>query len=212
ISLALRRILAETAPKDDSAKGKLQAAANFLAGALPYLCFCCECLGTAGPATKNALYCVFEACGWTSMFAVAGFCAFVCRRNIKKMVDGAEGDLKDAKIFSNGLVLVACVYVPYMIIANIPLYYDQWKADQEAGAQYLSFKDGLPDLAICHESNNQDWDKWSDDAGWMVGYYGPAVWTSIWLMKAPLINKMGGGAGAGNVVGGGERLINVSML
>ena len=70
-------------------------------------------------------------------------------------------------------------------------YVERWRRDQADGVEYLSFLDGLPDVAVCHDADREDRSKWSSDAGWMVGYYSVAVWSSIWLMaKAPMIEEI----------------------
>jgi len=180
--MALQKLLSQTplSPSDG-----LTTAATFAARALPYICLLAECFGTAGPTTTNAFWCIIEAVTWTTMFAIAGGAALVVRRNLKAM-NTDNLNVHAATVFSNGLVLVALVYVPYMIAFNIPLYVDQYKADGGKDGAYLSFKEGLPDVASCHEQSFT-WEDWSDDAGWMLGYFGPAVWTSIWLMGAPMI-------------------------
>jgi hypothetical protein len=73
-----------------------------------------------------------------------------------------------------------------MLISNIPLYVQRYHEDQDNGVEYISFSEGLPDIAYCHDASTK-WEDWKEDAGWMVGYFGPAVWTSVWLMNAPSI-------------------------
>jgi hypothetical protein len=60
--------------------------------------------------------------------------------------------------------------------------------EADASVTYLPFNEGLPDIAICHDDDDA-WEKWGTDFAWMVPYYGPAVWTSIWLCKAPRIER-----------------------
>jgi hypothetical protein len=182
ISLTLKKLLTQTCP---SQPGISQKISSYAASALPYVCLMAECFGTAGPVTTNNLWCIYEAITWTTMFVIAGVCALTIRSNIKKM-DATVNDLSDAKILSNGLILVSLVYVPYMILVNIPMYKQAYIDAGGADGDYLTFSDGLPDVSSCH-SQSFDWDKWADDAGWMLGYFGPAVWTSIWLMKAPCV-------------------------
>lgn len=149
---------------------------------LPLICLVAECFGTTGPVTTNNYWCIFEACTWTTMFTITTICAVIIRRGLKDI-----GDVnKNVTRLVNLLLVTGILYVPYMILINIPLYIQRWKEDEADGATYFSFSEGLPDIAECHGASGK-WNDWKEDAGWMVGYYGPAVWTSIWLVNAPSI-------------------------
>lgn len=56
---------------------------------LPAVCILAEILGTAGPVTKNNLWCIYEAITWTYMFTVASSTALYLYR----LIDGNE-DIK----------------------------------------------------------------------------------------------------------------------
>lgn len=200
ISLALQQILGELAILKPQADGccKSFTVAQRFAGLLPFVCLLAECFGTTGPVTTNNLWCIFEACTWTTMFAIATGCALVIRRGLK---DETFSN-KQVKRFSNVLIFAGAVYIPYMVAINIPLYVQRWKEDEDNGVTYLTFDKGLPDIAECHDASNS-WEDWKEDAGWMVGYFGPAVWTSIWLMNAPSL-MVGGGEEDGDK-GAGDR-------
>ena len=44
-------------------------------------------------------------------------------------------------------------------------------------------------LCRCHKET-KSWDEWAADFSWMVPYFGPAVWTSIWLAaKTPVLDE-----------------------
>ncbi|GMI43156.1 hypothetical protein TrCOL_g12189 [Triparma columacea] len=183
ISLALQKILGELDIVTEK-KGCCTSlvAARRVASLLPFICLLAECFGTAGPVTTNNLWCIFEACTWTTMFTITTLCALIVRRSLKEI----GGSNKAVSRFNNVLILTGFVYVPYMLISNIPLYVQRYHEDQDNGVEYISFSEGLPDIAYCHDASTK-WEDWKEDAGWMVGYFGPAVWTSVWLMNAPSI-------------------------
>ena len=74
-----------------------------------------------------------------------------------------------------------------MLALNIPMYVTRYHSDSDdPNITYFSFAEGLPDISHCH-SDDKSWSEWSADAAWMIPYFGPAVWTSIWMLKAPRI-------------------------
>jgi len=182
ISLALRNILDGL----DSRKA-LNKLCTGLSVSLPALCLLAECLGTAGPVTTNNLWCIWEAVIWTTMFTIATGCAVYIKLELNKLPANLFELNRDANTFSVCLIVTGVLYVPYMLAINIPMYVRRWKEDEaNASVTYLPFNEGLPDIAICHDDDDA-WEKWGADFAWMVPYFGPAVWTSIWLCKAPRI-------------------------
>ena len=207
ISLALRNILDGL----DSRKALwLNKLCTGLSVSLPALCLLAECLGTAGPVTTNNLWCIWEAVTWTTMFTIATGCAVYIKLELNKLPANLFELNRDANTFSVYLIVTGVLYVPYMLAINIPMYVRRWKVrrgtrsnwtdpmrltlclfcrqedEADASVTYLPFNEGLPDIAICHDDDDA-WEKWGADFAWMVLYFGPAVWTSIWLCKAPRI-------------------------
>jgi len=184
ISLVLQKVLGELQTikgKSDSCCSSIAAAAR-IARLIPYICLLAECFGTTGPVTSNNLWCIFEACTWTTMYVLTTYCAIVLRRGLKAISSSND----TVKRFANVLMIAGLVYIPYMLLINIPLYVKRWHEDEENGVSYLTFEKGLPDIAECHETSHR-WEDWKDDAGWMIGYFSLAVWSSIWLMNAPTL-------------------------
>ncbi len=183
ISLALQVVLGDMTAMNIVPNSVSHRTFSFLSKCLPLICLLAECFGTTGPVTINNGWCILEAITWTTMFAIASTSALYIRRSLKDIQDVP----KDVMRFANVLFLTGLVYCPYMIAINIPMYVKRYHEDEDAGVEYLSFDDGLPDIATCHETSGK-WEDWKEDAGWMVGYFGPAVWTSIWLIKAPRLS------------------------
>lgn len=71
-------------------------------------------------------------------------------------------------------------YVGFMALVDVPMYVERLRLQSEAGAQYLSFFDGLRDL-------NTRWvvtwslEHWKPEFAWMGLYFSVAVLMSIWL-------------------------------
>ncbi|GMH88334.1 hypothetical protein TL16_g11128 [Triparma laevis f. inornata] len=183
ISLVLQKVLEELQtinPKSSSCDSVGVAAR--IAKLIPYMCLLAECFGTTGPVTSNNLWCIFEASTWTTMYILTTFCAYTLRSNLSNLPESNS----TVSRFANVLMIAGFIYIPYMVFINIPLYVQRYQEDTANGVTYLTFEQGLPDIAACH-SASQVWEDWKDDAGWMVGYFGPAVWSSIWLMNAPTL-------------------------
>merc|ERR1712080_655113 len=64
-----------------------------------------------------------------------------------------------------------------MILANIPMYWKRYQADQSAGKQYFKLLPGLKD-ALLTRNETHNWDDWSSAWFWMVMYFSFAVWSS----------------------------------
>ena len=172
LSKALTDVDARLARRTDVNKScpRLTSLAVSLARLLPLLCLLAECFGTAGPVTTNNFYCIVEASIWASMIFIAGLLAVVLLITERRLAKAEGKDLSaswrarnSVVSFARVLLAAALVYVPYMALVNIPLYVDRWHQDEANGVQYLSFQAGLPDVAVCHDADREDWSKWSSD-------------------------------------------------
>eukprot|EP00747_Dinoflagellata_sp_TGD_P026777 gnl/TRDRNA2_/TRDRNA2_132172_c0_seq2.p1 gnl/TRDRNA2_/TRDRNA2_132172_c0~~gnl/TRDRNA2_/TRDRNA2_132172_c0_seq2.p1 ORF type:complete len:304 (+),score=31.25 gnl/TRDRNA2_/TRDRNA2_132172_c0_seq2:338-1249(+) len=166
-------------------------------------CCCCRCSEVAGVAmvllaiageicsylgtfTTNALFEVFEASCWTTLFAIGAIVSLVlfCRCI---NVAGA----KTAKRFTCLMALNGVIYCPYMVLSNIPMYYHRWKADQAAHKQYLPIFPGIHD-ALTRRVPTDKWEAWQDDWFWMSVYFSLCVWSAILMMYGPRIQRQSG--------------------
>lgn len=142
----------------------------------------CSYLGTA---TTNALYEVLEASCWCSLFSIGAVCGLVlCLKIRRSRLPGNAS----AKRFTGVMVVTGLTYCPYMLLANIPMYYQRWQNDQAHHKKYLPIIAGLKDAAV-HRIPTSEWSAWRDDWFWMSFYFSFAVWSSILLMYAPRLQK-----------------------
>lgn len=83
------------------------------------------------------------------------------------------------------LSAMAIGYVLYMILVDIPLYAGRWLASEASAAQYLTFAQGLRDIAHPHLVTYAH-DIWRHEFIWMSLYFGVGVWSSVALIHSPL--------------------------
>jgi hypothetical protein len=87
------------------------------------------------------------------------------------------------------LYLVWCVagaaYVAYLLLVDVPMYWDRWIVDEENGRQYLTFAQGVLDVSHRRVVDFQ-WQDWKTEIAWMTLYFSVAVWISISLIHAAL--------------------------
>ncbi|MGC1387697.1 MAG: hypothetical protein WA807_06780 [Steroidobacteraceae bacterium] len=88
-------------------------------------------------------------------------------------------------------LLVACcvagvAYVAFMLFVDVPMYWMRWVADESVGRHYMSIAQGFHDVAgrwvVSHR-----WEDWKDEVAWMSLYFSVAVWLSISLIHAPVL-------------------------
>jgi hypothetical protein len=77
------------------------------------------------------------------------------------------------------------LYVAYIFIADVPMYWSRWKADQSVKRQYLSIQQGIVDLAT-RRIVSRSWEDWRGEVVWMSLYFSVGVWVSISLIVAAL--------------------------
>jgi hypothetical protein len=83
------------------------------------------------------------------------------------------------------LSAVGLGYVLYMLFMDIPLYASRWLATEAAGAHYLTFSQGLRDIARPH-AVSYAFSVWRHEFVWMSLYFSVGVWSSIALIHSPL--------------------------
>jgi hypothetical protein len=79
-------------------------------------------------------------------------------------------------------------YVGFMFLVDVPMYWSRWMADEAGGRAYLSISQGVIDAAqptlVSHR-----WEDWRSEVVWMSLYFSVAVWLSLGLVHAPLLDR-----------------------
>ncbi len=79
-------------------------------------------------------------------------------------------------------------YIGYMFMADVPMYFTRWLADEANGRAYLSVVQGLADAAQRRVVSHH-WQDWANEVTWMSLYFSVAVWLSIALVHAPVMAR-----------------------
>jgi hypothetical protein len=82
------------------------------------------------------------------------------------------------------MIIFCAGYLIFMLIVDVPMYWNRWQQDINLGTQYLSFNQGLHDAQNIYNVNFR-WDVWQEEIPWMTLYFTVAVWVSIYLTHAP---------------------------
>jgi hypothetical protein len=88
------------------------------------------------------------------------------------------------------LLVVSCAiglaYIGFMFMVDVPMYWSRWIADESTGRLYMNLTDGLADASrrwiVSHR-----WEDWQHEVTWMTLYFSVAVWLSIGLIHAPVL-------------------------
>ncbi|HEY4211913.1 MAG TPA: hypothetical protein VGM84_10570 [Steroidobacteraceae bacterium] len=82
--------------------------------------------------------------------------------------------------------VAGAAYAIYMILVDVPMYWDRWLADEARGRHYLGFVQGVLDVSERRVVSHR-WEDWKHEIVWMSVYFSVAVWISISLIHAALI-------------------------
>merc|ERR1712070_719434 len=83
----------------------------------------------------------------------------------------------------------ACVvYVFFMVLVDVPMYVNRYKADQSRGATYRWVSDGIVDSMSC-DKVSKSMTYWAPEMPWMTGYFVGATAVSLWLTWGPRIGS-----------------------
>lgn len=82
-------------------------------------------------------------------------------------------------------VTVGTIYAAYMFLVDVPMYWSRWLADQAAGREYLSMRQGFIDM-FERRVVSHSWQDWKNEVVWMSLYFSVAVWISIGLIHTVL--------------------------
>lgn len=141
-----------------------------------------EVCSDTGTFTTNCIFEVFEATQWALLMFIGGITAgyLLCK---SCHIPWAQG--KSAKVFLSLMFLQTFIYVPYMVISNIPMYYHRYQKDQAAHKHYLGLWDGFLDSIETRHPTRQWKGMWENEWLWMSAYFSFAVWSSIFSIYAP---------------------------
>ena len=87
-----------------------------------------------------------------------------------------------------GWCLAGLAYVAYMFLVDVPTYWLRHVADQAANRHYLSFAQGLADVAHRRVVSYR-WEDWKSEVVWMTLYFSIGVWFSISLTHPRRLNR-----------------------
>jgi hypothetical protein len=120
--------------------------------------------------TKNFLFNAIENSLWAVTFAVIGI-------GLGRLVPEFEGVVRWLLIA--GIIGIA-FYLAFLVVIDVPMYLNRWRAGLADGSKYLHPLEGLRDTAtrwiVTHDFNH-----WKDEIAWMSLYFSAAVWASLAL-------------------------------
>jgi hypothetical protein len=90
------------------------------------------------------------------------------------------------------LLAIACAigvgYIGFMFLVDVPMYWSRWIADESSGRVYLGLWQGLADISG-RWTVSHDWAVWQSEVVWMTLYFSAAVWLSIAIIHAPVLER-----------------------
>ena len=96
-----------------------------------------------------------------------------------------QAAMHSARGFLLGILILAPIYIAFMVSVDIPMYYSRWQA---SGGQLP----GLPSMESLMQGFlngcnvvTHEYEAWKEDMVWMAGYFSAAVWGSIWIGAHP---------------------------
>jgi hypothetical protein len=123
--------------------------------------------------TTHYLASVFEE----SLWALSGFLFLTGLVSLWPNANRAE------RLSLTMFILLASCFLAFMIIVDVPMYWERYLLDAEAGKNYLSLGQGLQDLSSNYRVSF-DLSEWRNEIPWMTLYFTVAVWVSIYLPHA----------------------------
>lgn len=86
--------------------------------------------------------------------------------------------------FLLAMMIIAVLYILFMLNVDLPMYWTRWSADQLAGTTYLSLLNGFKDAyQACIVDFSRE--TWHQEIPWMTLYFTAVVWLSIYLPHVP---------------------------
>ena len=120
--------------------------------------------------TTNFLFNAIENSLWAVTFFVIGI-------GLGRLLPEFEGAV--FWLLVAGIIGIAG-YLAFLVVVDVPMYLNRWRAGLLDGSRYLRPLEGLRDTAtrwtVTHE-----FDHWKDEIAWMSLYFSAAVWASLAL-------------------------------
>jgi hypothetical protein len=120
--------------------------------------------------TKNFLFNAIENSLWAVTFLVIGI-------GLGRLIPEFEGIVRWLLIA--GIIGIA-FYLAFLVVVDVPMYLNRWRAGLADGSKYLRPLEGLRDVAT-RWIVTYDFDHWKDEIAWMSLYFSAAVWASLAL-------------------------------
>ncbi|MFN0304773.1 MAG: hypothetical protein ACKVQU_30945 [Burkholderiales bacterium] len=79
-------------------------------------------------------------------------------------------------------------YIGFMFMVDVPMYWSRWIADEASGRLYMSLAQGFADISQRWVVSHR-WEDWQHEVTWMTLYFSVAVWLSIALIHAPVLER-----------------------
>jgi hypothetical protein len=77
-------------------------------------------------------------------------------------------------------------YLLFLVMIDVPMYFDRWQADTASGKELFGVLAGLHDLST-RWTVTHDIAQWKDEIPWMSLYFSTAVWASLALGSFGLV-------------------------
>ncbi len=95
---------------------------------------------------------------------------------------------RNQRYFLLAMITYGLGFIIFMVGVDVPMYFSRWQMDSSKGVEYLSMVEGLLDASLkCIV--NFDWQVWREEIPWMTLYFSIAVWISLALAHAPVIQS-----------------------
>lgn len=130
----------------------------------------------AGIITQNALYNTIEESIWTvfgSYILIASALMLLSVYSIKSI----NGKLNSIKFFLISSISVSLGYVIFMIMVDVPMYYNRFRNDK---IEKKSLSHKVKQLFSC-EIVTTKYSDWSEEMPWMSLYFVFAVWATMFM-------------------------------
>ena len=161
----------------ESGKSTGNKAALTLSKLIVPIIFIAEIFSWYACTTTNYLGTAIEESLWAvaASLAVAGF--FILRPHYISI---------QRKFITAGIILGGG-YILYMVSVDVPQYISAWMDAEAASKVYLSITDGFHEVATSWRLTHAFGD-WKYEMIWMTLYFSLAVWMSLYIINAPLLD------------------------
>ena len=134
---------------------------------------------------------VAETCSWTAVLTT-NYLGNVCEESLWAItgtlfLTGLLATWRRApapvRAFLSGGIVLAILYVLFMVTVDVPMYVTRWHQDTLAGKAYLGVAAGWLDATRVVVTGR--FEDWREEMPWMSLYFTAAVWMSLALARYP---------------------------